>query len=56
MRRLDYKWSIDAGGKHELDDGVTVGGFASLFYERDSSFYDNGMDDSYWVDDARAIR
>jgi outer membrane receptor protein involved in Fe transport len=25
----------------------------SLFYERDSSFYDDGVDDSWWVDNAR---
>jgi TonB-dependent receptor len=46
---LDYKWSIAGGGKFEVADGVRVGGFASVFYERDSSFYDDGVDDSYWV-------
>jgi outer membrane receptor protein involved in Fe transport len=46
----DYKLSLAAGGKRELDNGVKVGGLASFFYERDSSFYDNGKDDSYWVE------
>jgi outer membrane receptor protein involved in Fe transport len=46
---LDYKWSLDAGGKHALDNGVRIGGFLSLYYERDSSFYDDGIDDSLWV-------
>ncbi len=45
---IDYKWSIDYGDKFE-SDGVTYGGFASLFYERDSSFYDDGQDDSKWI-------
>lgn len=49
--RTDFKWSVAGGGKHEFDDGLTIGGFASLFYERDSSFYDNGIDDSLWVTD-----
>ncbi len=45
----EYKWSLAAGGKHEFDNGVKIGGFASFFYERDSSFFDNGVNDSYWV-------
>lgn len=45
----DYKWSIASGGKHEFDSGLKIGGFASLFYERDSAFYDDGIDDKYWV-------
>ena len=45
----DYKWSMAAGGSHEFDSGVTIGGAISFFYERDSSFFDNGINDSYWV-------
>lgn len=45
---IDYKWSLAGGGKHEFENGIKVGGLASVFYERDSSFYDNGIDDSYW--------
>lgn len=45
----DYKWSFLAGSKHQFDNGVKVGGIVSTFYERDSSFYSNGKDDSYWV-------
>ncbi len=47
---VDSKWSLSGGGKAELDDGVKIGGFASFFYERDSAFFENGIDDSYWVD------
>ena len=47
---IDYKWSLSGGGKLDLDDGIRIGGFASFFYERDSSFYDNGIDDSRWVE------
>ena len=46
---IDYKLGLDLGGVRELGDDVKVGGFASLFYERDSSFYDDGIDDSHWV-------
>jgi hypothetical protein len=45
----DYKWSVAGGGRHELDNGITIGGAASFFYERDSSFFDNGREDSWWV-------
>ena len=45
----DYKWSGAAGGKMELDSDVTIGGFASIFYEKDVSFFDNGVDDNWWV-------
>ena len=45
----DYKWSLSGGGKHEFDNGVKIGGFASFFYERDSQFFNNGIDDSLWV-------
>ncbi len=48
---IDYKWSIAGGGKFEVSNGVRIGGFASVFYERDSSFYDDGKSDSYWVVD-----
>ena len=47
---IDYKWSGSYGGKTVLDNGIVVGGFASVFYERDSSYYDDGIDDNYWVE------
>ncbi|MFT7463602.1 MAG: TonB-dependent receptor [Pseudohongiellaceae bacterium] len=50
----DHKWSASAGGQHEVDDSITVGGFASFFYERDNSFYDNGVQDSFWAESAGA--
>jgi outer membrane receptor protein involved in Fe transport len=46
----DYKWSAAFGDKYELFDGIKVGGFGSFFYERDSSFFDNAIDDKYWVE------
>jgi len=46
---VDYKWSMSLGGSHQFDNGVRVGGFASFFYERDSSFFDNGVNDQLWV-------
>ncbi len=46
----DQKWTAAAGGKQEVGNDIKLGGFASFFYERDSSFYDDGIDDSYWVE------
>lgn len=45
---IDYKFNLALGGKHELEDGLTVGGFASFFHENDSAYFDDGIDDS-WV-------
>ncbi len=47
---VDYKWSMSGGGKHEFGNGIKVGGFASFFYERESSLYTDGIDDKYWVE------
>ncbi len=44
-----YKWSVAGGGKIDIGSDLKVGGFGSLFYDRDASFYNNGIDDSYWV-------
>lgn len=46
---IDYKMGASIGDSYEFDNGVKVGGFMSLFYERDSSYYDNGRNDSYWL-------
>lgn len=46
----DYKFSSAVGGSRELDSGVKIGGFFSLFYEKDSAFVADAKDDSYWVD------
>jgi TonB-dependent receptor len=48
---IDYKLGLTVGGKQVRDSGVKLGAFASVFYERDSSHFDDGINDSYWVDD-----
>lgn len=50
----DLKLNGSIGGMHEFDSGTKLGAFGTLFYERDSSFYDNGIDDSLWVEKAGA--
>ncbi|QDU66087.1 catecholate siderophore receptor CirA [Planctomycetes bacterium Pla86] len=45
-----YKLGAAMGGSRDLDSDWRIGGFLGLFYERDSSFYDNGINDSYWID------
>jgi outer membrane receptor protein involved in Fe transport len=47
---IDYKWSAAGGGSWEVDDGIKVGAFASFFYETDSSYFDNGIEDSWVID------
>ncbi|MAW60595.1 MAG: hypothetical protein CMJ94_07145 [Planctomycetes bacterium] len=47
----DHKWSAAFGGSHEFSNGVRFGGLLNFFYERDNSYYDNGIDDSYWVEE-----
>jgi len=51
----DSKWSMSGGGSTLLDNGVKIGGFASTFYDRDSSFFDDGVDDSWWVEDVGGV-
>ncbi|HVS19130.1 MAG TPA: TonB-dependent receptor [Planctomycetota bacterium] len=45
-----HKLNLSLGVREEVGDGWVVGGFASLFYERDASFFDDGQDNQYWVD------
>lgn len=44
---LIYSGSFTAGGKHELDNGVRVGAFGSMYYKHDASYYDGGTFDIY---------
>ena len=46
---LNFKMSISGGGMRDIGGGTKFGGFASLFYERDSSSKEGARDDSYWV-------
>jgi TonB-dependent receptor len=50
----ESKWSMSGGGSRLFDNGLRIGGFASVFYERDVSFFDDGVDDSWWVEDVGA--
>ncbi len=52
---LDYKWGVDAGGRIDLGNGVKLGGFGTFFYERDSAYFDNGVDNQYWVEQPGAL-
>ncbi len=46
---VDYKWALSTGGSFDVGKGWRAGGFANLFYDRDSSFYRGGRDDSLWA-------
>ncbi len=48
---INYSMAMTAGGKHEFDSGIKVGALVSAFYKRDSSYRDNGVNDSLWIDD-----
>ncbi len=43
-------WSLSGGGRKRYDRHLTVGGFGTLYYNRGSSFYDEAVDDSWWVE------
>ncbi len=47
----DYKSSFTIGGKHEAEDGITLGGIASAFYKHNSSYFNDGIDDALWIDE-----
>src|SRR5262249_37298760 len=40
---IDYKWSVTGGGKQEIGDDLKIGGLGTFFYERDGSFYADGV-------------
>jgi TonB-dependent receptor len=40
-----YDWSVTAGEKKELFDGIKIGGLGSFYYKTDASSYENGIDD-----------
>jgi len=42
--------SVSAGGKKDLPFDMKVGGFANVYYKRYSSYYNDGVDESYWVE------
>jgi len=44
----DNKWSAAFGDKKEYDD-LKIGGFGSFFYDKSASFFDDGVDNKYWV-------
>lgn len=45
----DYRMNAAVGDTIEYDNGWRLGGFLSLFYERDSTFFNNGIDDQRWI-------
>lgn len=45
----DNKWSVAGGTRVELENEITIGGFATLYYEKDSSYIGDGIDNSWWV-------
>ena len=46
----DHKYAGAIGGSLDLGDGVRIGGLLSMFHERESSFYNDGVSDSWWVE------
>ncbi len=47
--QLDGKFVGTLGGSVDLGGDYKLGGMVNLFYEMESSYYDRGIDDSYWV-------
>lgn len=46
---IDFKYTAAAGGNYEFESGLRIGGYATWFYERDSSYIDDARDESWWV-------
>ncbi len=46
---FNYDFDITAGTSFDLSEDIRLGGFASIFYDRDSSFFEDGVDDEFWV-------
>lgn len=46
---IDFNGNFAAGGRLDIGGGWRVGGSVNGFYERDSSFFDDGIDDSLWA-------
>jgi outer membrane receptor protein involved in Fe transport len=44
-----YDWSITAGDKFDVGSDFKVGFIGALFYKRDASHYEDGVDDKYWL-------
>jgi outer membrane receptor protein involved in Fe transport len=44
---MPYNWELTAGGKHEVLDGLKVGGMGNFYYKQNSSSYDGGVNDTY---------
>lgn len=47
---FDQDISVTAGTKKELPFGFRGGGLANYYYKRDSSYFDDGFEDRYWVE------
>ncbi len=45
-----YKWGVTAGDKIEFDTGFKLGAVGSFYYKQDASYFDGGVNDSYWLD------
>jgi len=45
---IDWKFNFDIGNRMQLSEEWRLGGFLSVFYERDSAFFDDGRDDNLW--------
>lgn len=45
----DFKTAVSGGARFDLGNGWRAGGFVNLYYERDSSFFDDGVDNSLWA-------
>ncbi len=51
-----YNWSVTAGGKKTVIDDLRVGGLGNFYYKRKSSYFSNGIDDSYWLEGTNALK
>ena len=44
---INYSGSVTAGGKYDLDNGLTLGALGTFYYKKDYSYFENGQNDIY---------
>jgi hypothetical protein len=47
---MEYNFDMAMGTRHIFDNGVAIGGLVSFYYEHNASYFENGIEDRWWVD------
>jgi len=50
-----YDWSLTAGGKKEVVDGIRAAAFGNFYYKRDASHIEHKTSDKWWLRDGSMV-